>query len=76
MSFSRFSTRDSYIDLSCARKGEPGFKPLQGNPSFFRVTASRGPLYLREHTQGPSHVPIAEGRVLLRCLWKFGLPLQ
>ena len=26
--------------------------------------------------QSPSHIPIAEGRLLLRCLWKVGLPLQ
>ena len=74
--FSRFSTRDSYIALSCAMKYEPAFKPLQGNPTFFRVMASQYPLYLRQQTQGPSHIPIAEGRVLLWCLLKVGLPLQ
>ena len=31
---------------------------------------------MRQKTQGPSHIPIAEGKLLLRCLWKFGLPLQ
>ena len=75
-SFSRFSTRDSYIALSCAMKDEAAFKPLQGNPTFFRVMASHCPLYLRQQIQGPSHIPIAEGRVLLRCLLKVGLILQ
>ena len=75
-SFSRFSTRDSYIALSCAMKDAAAFKPLQGNPTFFRVRASPYPLYLRQQTQGPSHIPIAEGRVLLRCLLKVGLILQ
>ena len=75
-SFSRFSTRDSYIALSCAMKDQPAFKPLQGNPTFFRVRASQYPLYLRQQTQGPSHIPIAEGRVLWWCLWKVGLLLQ
>ena len=75
-SFSRFSTRDSYIALCCAMKDEPAFKPLEGNPTFCRDRASQYPLYLRQQTQKPSHIPIAEGRVLLRCLWKFGLLLQ
>ena len=74
--FSRVSTRDSYIASSCVMKDKPAFKALQGNPTFVRVRASRYPLYLRQQTQGPSHIPIAEGRVLLRCLWKVGLPLQ
>ena len=75
-SFSRFSTRDSYIAFSCAMKDDSAFKPLQGNPTFFRVRASQYPLYLRQQTQGPSHIPIAEGWVLLWCLWKVGLLLQ
>ena len=57
-------------------KDEPAFKPLQGNPSLFLVRASRYPLHLRQQTQGPSHIPIAEGLLLLRGLWKVGLPLQ
>ena len=57
-------------------KDEPIFKPLQGNPAFFRVRVSRWPFHLRQETQGPSHIPIAEGSLLLRCLWKLGLPLQ
>ena len=73
--FSRVFTGDSYIASSCVMKDEPAFKPLQGNPTF-RVRASRYPLYLRQQTHGPSHIPIAEARVLLRGLWKVGLPLQ
>ena len=32
--FSRFSTGDSDIPLSCEMKDEPAFKPLQGNLAF------------------------------------------
>ena len=74
--FSSVSTGDSYIASSCVMKDEPAFKPLQRNPTFFRIRASRYPLYFMQQTQGPSHIPIAEGRILLRCLWKVGLPLQ
>ena len=51
-------------------KDEAAFKPLQGNPTFFRVRASLYPLYLRQQTQGASHIPIAEGRVLLSACGK------
>ena len=74
--FSRICTGDSDIFSSCAMKHDPAFKPLQGNPALFWVRASRGPFHLRQKTQSPSHIPIAEGRLLLRCLWKVGLPLQ
>ena len=74
--FSRVSTKDSDIPSSCEMKTEPAFKPLQGNPTLFVVSESRYPLHLRQQTQGPSHMPIAEGRLLLRCLWKVGLPVQ
>ena len=37
MAFSRVSTGDSDIPSSCEMKPEPEFKPLQGNPAFFRV---------------------------------------
>ena len=73
--FSRDCTEDSDIPLSCEMKAEPAFKPLQGNPTFFRVRASLYPVHLRQQIQGPSHIPIAEGRLLLRCLWEGGLPL-
>ena len=74
--FSRVSTRESNIASSCVMEDDDAFKPLQGNPTFFRVRASSYPLYLRQQTQGPSHKPIAEGMVLLRSLGKVGLPLQ
>ena len=73
--FSRVSTGDSDIPSSCEMKDEPAFKPLQRNPAFFRVRASLGPFQLRQKTQGPSHIPIAERNLLLSCLWKVGLPL-
>ena len=74
--FSRVSTGDSDIPLSCEMKDEPAFKPLQGNPTLFLVRESRYPLNLSQQNQGPSHIPIAQGRILLRCLWKVGLPVQ
>ena len=74
--FSRVANGDSYMASSCTMKDEPAFKPLQGNPTFVRDRASQFPLYLRKQPQGPSHIPIAEGRVLLRFLCKVGLPLQ
>ena len=74
--YSRVSTGDSDMPSSCEMKYEPEFKPLQGNRAFFLVRASRGPLHLRQKTQGPSHIPTAEGKLLLRCLWKVGSPLQ
>ena len=76
MAFSRVSTWDSDIPSTCEMKDEPAFKALQGNLSFFPVRASRCPFHLRQKNQGPSHIPIAEGSLLLRCLWKVGLPLQ
>ena len=76
MDFYRVSTGDSVIPSSSEMKHEPAFKALQGKPAFFCVRASRRPLYLRQKTQSRSHVPISEGRLLLRCWWKAGLPLQ
>ena len=73
--FSRVSTGDSDTPSSCEMKNEPAFKPLQGNPAFCRVRASRCPFHVRQQTHGLSHIPIAEGSLLLRCLWKIGLPL-
>ena len=75
-SFFRVSTGDSDIPSSCEMKYEPEFKPLQGNLAFFWVRASRGPFHLRQKMQSPSHICIAEGRLLLRWLWKVGLPPQ
>ena len=73
---SRVSTWDSDMPSSCELKVEPEFKPLQGNPAFFSVRASRGPFLLRQKIQCPSHTPIAEGNLLLRYLWKGGSTLQ
>ena len=74
--FSRVPTGDTEITSSCEMKDEPAFKPLQGNLTFFLVRASRYPLHLRQQTQGPSPILIDDGSLLLRCLGKFGLPLQ
>ena len=73
--FSRDCTEDSDIPLSCEMKDEPAFKPLQGNSTFFRVRESWYPLHVRQQIQGPSHIPIAKRRLLLRCLSEGGLPL-
>ena len=74
--FSSVSTGDSDIPSSCEMKDELEFKPLQGNPVFFCVRASRGPFQLRQKTQGSSHIPIAERKLHLRCLLKVFTPLQ
>ena len=74
--FSRDSTGDSEIPSSCDMKDEPAFKPLQRNPAFFRVSASWCPFPLRQKTQDPSHIPIAEGILLLICLWKVSITLH
>ena len=50
---SRVSTVDSDIPSSCEMKDEPAFKPLQGNPAFFGIRASRCPFHLRQQTQVP-----------------------
>ena len=76
MAFCRVCTGDSDMPSSCEMEEEPEFNPVQGNLPFFRVRASRGPFHLREESQGPSHIPTAEGKLLLRCLWKAGTPLQ
>ena len=73
---SRISTQDSDIPSSCQMKDELAFKPLQGNPTLDQVRESRYPLHLRQKTQGPSHIPIGEGRLILRCLFKVGLTVQ
>ena len=51
-------------------------KPLQGNSDFFLIRAFRGPFRLKHKSQGPSHIHIPKGKLLLRCLWKDGLPLH
>ena len=74
--YSHVSTGDSDSPSSCERKDEPTFKPLQGNLKLFQLRASRCPFHLKQQTQHPSDIPIAEGSLLLRCLYKFGLTLQ
>ena len=73
--FSRECPEDSDIPLSCAMKDEPAFKPLQGYPTFFQVRESPYPLHVRQQIEGLSHIPIAAGRLLLRCLWEGVLPV-
>ena len=51
-------------------------KHLQGNLDFFLIRASLGPFHLKNKSQGPSHIHIPKGKLLLRCLWKDVLPLQ
>ena len=51
-------------------------KSLQGYLDFFLIRASRGPFRLKHKTQGTSHIHIPKGKLLLRCLWKDGLPLH
>ena len=72
--FSMDCMEDSDIPLSCEMKDEPAFKALQGNRTFFQVReigihCTLGTILC------PSHIPIAEGWLLLRCLWEVGLPL-
>ena len=50
--------------------------PLQGNLTFFPIRATQGPFPLKQKTQSPSHIHIPEGKLLFRCLWKFGLSLE
>ena len=76
MAFSRVSTGDSDMPSSCEMKDDPEFNPLQGTRAFFSVGDSRGPFHLTQKTQGPSHIPPAEGKLHLRCLWNVGSPLQ
>ena len=66
--FSRDCTENSDIRLSCEMKEEPAFKPLKKNPTFVLVRESRYTLHMRQEIQAPSHIPIAEGRPLLRRL--------
>ena len=73
---SRISTQDSDIPSSCHMKDESAFKPRLGNPTLILVRESRYTLHLRQKTQGPSHIPIAEGRLHLICWWKVGSNLQ
>ena len=51
-------------------------KPLQENLGFFLIRASQGPFRLKHKTEGPSHIHIPKGKLLLRCLSKDGLTLH
>ena len=51
-------------------------KLLQGNLDFFLIRESRGPFRLKHKTPVPSHIHYPKGKLLLRSLWKDGLPLQ
>ena len=73
--FSRFSTSDSDIHISFEEKDEPAFEPLQCNPAFFLVSTSHCPFPIQKQTLGPTHIPIIERILLLKCLWKVGIPL-
>ena len=74
--FIRVSTGASDIVSTCDIKDDPAIKPQQRNPSFFRIRASHCPFPLKQKTEGPSHIHIPEGNLLLRCLWKVDLSLQ
>ena len=74
--FSRFSTGDEDIPSSCDMKHEPKFKPTSGKSGLLLSQASSGTFHLRQKAQSPSHLPIAEGKLHLRCLWKTASPLQ
>ena len=73
--FSMVSKGDSDTPSFCDMKHEPKFKPLQGNPASLSL-ASHSTFHLRHKAQSPSHLPIAEGNLHLRCLWKTGSRLQ
>ena len=51
-------------------------KPLHGNLDLFLIRATQGPFRSKHKTQGPSHIHIHKRKLLLRSLWKDGLPLQ
>ena len=72
---SRISTEDSNIPSCCDMKHEPKFKPLQGNPAFFESGLSRY-IPLETEAQSSSHLPIEEGKLHVRCVWKTGSTLQ
>ena len=74
--FSRVSKGDSDIPSSCEMKDKPAFTPLQGNLTLFLLRAFRFPLHLRQQIQGPSYITVAEGRLLLKCLWKVSPSVQ
>ena len=70
------SRGDSDIPSCWERKHRLAFESLQGNHALPRVRGTRCPFHLRQQIQGPSHIPIAERSLLLRCLWKVGIALE
>ena len=73
--FSRVSKGHSDMPSSCEMKDEPEFKPLHEiQPLLCQGLSGSSPL--ETANTGPSHIPTAEGKLLLRCLWKVGSPLQ
>ena len=70
------SRGDSDIPSCWERKHRLAFESLQGNHALPRVRGTRCPFHLRQQIQGPSHIPIAERSLLLRCEWKVGIPLE
>ena len=73
---SGFSIGESDSNISCEEKDKPAFEPLQGNPAFSRDSPSRCPLPMQKQNLGPTHIHIAERILLLRCLFKVGIPLE
>ena len=73
LAFSRVSTRNYNILLSCEMKNEPAFKALQGKPTFFWVRASRGPLYLRQKTQSRSHILFCRRQGIILIPRRYGV---
>ena len=73
---SRVSTGHSDIPSCWERNHGLAFESRHGNQALTRVRGTRCPFHLRQQTQGPSHIPIAERSLLLRCLLKVGIPLQ
>ena len=71
----RVSIGDSDIPSYLDRKHRLAFESLHGYQSLPRVRGNLCPFHLRQQTQGPSHIPIAERSLLLRCLWKVCIPL-
>ena len=76
MAFSRVSTGDSDIPSSWEMKQVPEFKSMQGNLAYIRVRASQCAFHFRQQIQGPSHITIPEGSLLLTCVCKVGIPIQ
>ena len=72
--FSRVSTEDSDIPSSCERPA--CIQVITGKSGLiFLVGSSQSPFHLRQKIQDPSHIPIAERSLLLRCLGKGSIPL-